>query len=139
MSESRRWILALFTVAFLVARVTGAHLHLCLDGSEPLAQLHVSDVGEVDHHRSAEHALPDHHGAVSADLHSESHDDVDVDALGNALAKAAKLDLPVIALLAWCLALLYVAFVRQPVPAIVRQPDRPPPRFIRPPLRAPPV
>jgi hypothetical protein len=139
MSVSRRWILALFTVAFLVARVTGAHLHLCLDGSEPLAQLHVSDVSEVDHHHAAEHSLPDPHGAVGADVHSDSHDDVDVDALGNVVAKAAKLDLPVIALLAWCLAFVYVAFVRQSVPAIVRQPEHPPPRYLRPLLRAPPV
>lgn len=137
MSASRRWILALFTVAFLMARLTGAHLHLCLDGSEPLAQLHVADSAAMDHH----------HSAVSEVVHSGSHldagphddVDVDVDGLGNALAKVAKLDLPVIALLAWCLALIYVAFVRQPVPAVFRQPDRPPPRYLRPLLRAPPV
>ncbi len=140
MSVSRRWLIALFTVAFLVARLTGAHLHLCLDGSEPLAQLHVSDTTETDHYHLADHHHPaDHNEVVGEAAHSGDHDDVDVDALGNALAKVFKVDLPTIALLAWCFAFLCIAFMRLPVPTFVRQPERPPLRYLRPLLRGPPV
>ena len=123
MHASQRWVIALFTVAFLLARLTGAHLHLCLDGNEPLAQLHVSDNAEVDHH----------HGDT------QSHEDVDVDALGNALAKVAKLDLPVLAILALCFALLCIVAMRLPAQVALRQPPRGPPRYVRPLLRAPPA
>jgi hypothetical protein len=125
MYASRRWVIALFTVAFLIARVTGAHLHLCLDGSEPLAQLHVSDAAEVDHHHDTGTAEP--------------HDDVDVDALGNVVAKAVKLDLSLIALLACCLALFFILGLPQPVAAPDPRPPRPPPRYLRPLLRGPPA
>ena len=134
MSVSRRWLIALFTVAFLVARLTGAHLHLCLDGSEPLAQLHVSDTAETDHYH-----LIDHHGVASEAVHSGTHDDVDVDALGSLLAKVFKVDLSTAALLALCFAFLRIAVRRLPAPEFVRQPERPPPRYLRPLLRGPPV
>jgi hypothetical protein len=134
MSVSRRWLIALFTVAFLVARLTGAHLHLCLDGSEPLAQLHVADTAETDHYH-----LVDHHEAASEAVHSGTHDDVDVDALGSVLAKVFKVDLTMAALVAWCFAFLWIAFVRVPPPAFARQPERPSPRYLRPLLRGPPA
>jgi hypothetical protein len=123
MYARRRWVLVFFMVAFLVARLTGAHLHLCLDGSEPLAQLHVSDTAEVGHHP--------HEDA--------SHDDVDVDVLGEVVAKVAKVDTPGVALVAWCLALFFVAVVLQPVRFTALTPPLRPPRFLRPLLRAPPV
>jgi hypothetical protein len=130
MHASRRWIIGFALVAFVIARLTGAHLHMCFDGSEPLAQLHVSDTAGVDHHA----AESDHHAAVS-----QTHDDVDVDMLGSVLAKNAKFDLPAIVLAASCLALIYVAVVRQPVPTNVWQPPPRPPRYLRPLLRGPPV
>jgi len=123
MHTARRWVIALFLVAFFVARLTGAHLHLCLDGSEPPAQLHVSDSAEVGHH------IDD----------AQSHDDVDVDALGSVLAKVAKLDLPAITLTAWCLALLFVVVMRQPASVAVRRSPHRPSRYLRPLLRAPPA
>jgi hypothetical protein len=138
MHPSRRWIIGFALVAFIVARLTGAHLHMCFDGSEPLAQLHVSDTAGVDHHADES----DHHHIASVDhpsVATQAHEDVDVDMLGSMLAKNAKFDLPVIALAAWCLAFFYVAVVRQPVPTNVRQPPRRPPRYLRPLLRGPPV
>ncbi len=134
MSVSRRWLIAWFTVAFLVARLTGAHLHLCLDGSEPLAQLHVADTTETDHYH-----LLDHHEAAGEAAHSGNHDDVDVDALGSLLAKVFKVDLSTAALLALCFVLLRIVVIRLPVPVLVRQPERIPPRFLRPLLRGPPA
>lgn len=123
MYASRRWVLLPFIVAFLVARLTGAHLHLCFDGSEPLAQLHVSDSAELDHHSDE----------------PQGHDDVDVDALGSVVAKLAKLDLPAVALVAWCLALLVLVVTRQPARQSFHRPPHRPPRFLRPLLRAPPA
>jgi hypothetical protein len=138
MYASRRWVIVLFTVAFLIARVTGAHLHLCLDGSEPLAQLHVSDTAEVDHHYHELGHDADHeagHGAVS----TEAHEDVDVDALGNVVAKGVKLDLSLIALLAFSLALIFVFALPQPARETNKWPPWRPPRYLRPLLRGPPV
>jgi hypothetical protein len=138
MYASRRWVIVLFTIAFLVARVTGAHLHLCLDGSEPLAQLHVSDTAEVDHH----YHEPGHdagHEAGHDGVGTQSHEDVDVDALGNVLAKVVKLDLSLIALLACSLALIFVFALPQPIPEPNTRSPWPPPRYLRPLLRGPPV
>src|SRR3546814_15570686 len=36
-------------VSVLVARVSGAHMHFCLDGSEPRASLHVMDGFDMRH------------------------------------------------------------------------------------------
>jgi hypothetical protein len=134
MYASRRWIIAVFVFAFVFARVTGAHLHLCLDGSEALAQLHVSDTAEVDHHP---HDHPVDHPDVE-DL-GPSHDDVDVDAVGNVVAKVAKLDSSLNAMLAWVFAFGVLLPARQPAPTYQAAPPRPPPRFLRPLLRGPPA
>jgi hypothetical protein len=144
MQTSRPWLIGFLIVAFVAARLTGAHLHMCFDGSEPLAQLHVSDTAGVDHHSDTlGHDAADlGHHVVEVDHHSlatDSHEDVDVDVLGNLLAKVAKLDLPALALVAWCLALLYVAVFRQPIRARLFHPPLPLPRFLRPLLRAPPA
>jgi hypothetical protein len=122
MRAFRGWIVGVFIFAFVVARVTGAHLHLCLDGAEPLAQLHVSDSADLDHH------------AIG-----QSHDDVDVDALGNVVAKIVKLDSSLNAMLAWVFAFGVLLPARQPAPAYPERPPGPPPRFFRPLLRGPPV
>jgi hypothetical protein len=138
MQASRRWIIGFALVAFVVARLTGAHLHMCFDGSEPLAQLHVSDTAGVDHHTDE---LDPHHIA-SVDHHAiatQTHEDLDVDMLDSMLAKNAKLDMPAIVLDAWSLTLIYVAAVRQPLPTNVAQPPLRPPRYLRPLLRAPPL
>jgi hypothetical protein len=134
MYASRRWIIAVFVFAFVVARVTGAHLHLCLDGTEPLAQLHVSDTAEIDHHPHEHHV--DHHD--DEDL-GQSHDDVDVDALGNVVGKVVKLDSSLNAMLAWVFAFGVLLPARQPAPVYQAAPPKPPPRFLRPVLRGPPV
>jgi hypothetical protein len=133
MYASRRWVIALFTVAFLIARVTGAHLHLCLDGSEPLTQLHVSNTAEVDHHHEVGHD-PDHDASGS-----QSHEDVDVDTLGNVVAKGVKLDLSLIALLAFSLTLLVRLGSPRPIRESSPRPPWPPPRYLRPLLRGPPA
>jgi hypothetical protein len=123
MYARRRWVIVFFVVAFLMARLTGAHLHLCFDGSEPPAQLHVSDDAEIHHHADD----------------PQSHDDLDVDVLDDVLAKVAKHDSTAVALVVWCLTLLLVAVVLQPARSAIWPPPLRPPRFLRPLLRAPPV
>ncbi|MBU0795316.1 MAG: hypothetical protein Q8L99_04110 [Polycyclovorans sp.] len=82
----RPWLLTLLCVMLLVARVGGAHLHLCFDGGEPPANLHLMDSGL---HHSEPGMTADHH-------------DVDVAVVGEVLAKVAKLglDLPILLLMA---------------------------------------
>lgn len=120
--HSRFTVLALMCVALLGARVGGAHLHLCLDGSEPPAALHIEG-GE--HH-------DDHHL-------SGTHDDVDVPLLAEALTKAGKtgFDLPALLLTVW----LTFLFLRRTVQPRVPLPFRLTAfsDFLRPPLRGPPL
>ena len=69
------WLLA---VALLPVRIANAHLHMCLDGQNPLVSYHVED-------------LPTHHGT---DAHGDGHSDRDIDASGATatLTKLNKLD-----------------------------------------------
>jgi hypothetical protein len=111
----------------LIASGLGAHIHLCFDGQEPESAMHVLDGNDhLDHH-------------LGQDEHGQSHNDVDVDVAGQALAKTFNQDeLPVLALLwAWLLPVpLKARFQRRP--ARRRSDTHRPPRFWRPLLRAPP-
>lgn len=48
------WVLAL---AFLTVRASDTHLHLCFDGQEPPASVHLADasVHNDEHHQAGEH------------------------------------------------------------------------------------
>lgn len=115
-------------MALLLAQSGGAHLHLCLDGSEPPVSLHLTDA----HHHA------DHHGGHHAS--GESHSDLDVPLAGDLLSKPAKLglDLPIIVLAA-----LWLALLARPLERL--RPRDPPRRFASsrhlrlPPLRGPPL
>ena len=114
-------LLTLACVAVLAGRIGGAHLHLCFDGSEPPASLHFNESGHPD----------DHH------LDS-AHDDLDISAIGEAIAKAGKvsLDLPALLFFAFLLCLLAPSQGRL---LLHRSPPRvATPAFLRPPLRGPP-
>jgi hypothetical protein len=123
-SPSRTLLLTLVCVALLVARIGGAHLHLCFDGSEPPASLHVLDVGL--------------HSGVSAD---SEHHDYDLMLGEQTLAKYGDHEIDLPALLLTALVLLLVvplarraAIVRSPAPRVrapssLHPPPRGPPRF----------
>lgn len=115
-------LLTLVCVALLFARLGGAHMHLCLDGSGPPASLHVTDAG---HHA-------DHHDGAA-------HDDRDVWLIGDALTQSGKLgmDLPLLLATFWLVILLFTRL--RPVPADPPRVADSPPRFCRPPLRGPPL
>jgi hypothetical protein len=112
-------------LAVLAPRIVGAHLHLCLDGSEPPLSYHVADSGI--HHA-------EEHGA------GESHSDRDMQVGGDVLAKKSTHDQDAAAL--WFVFALLL-FLLAPARRIVPTAD--PPRlrsvfsWLRPPLRGPPV
>jgi hypothetical protein len=114
------WIVAL---AMFGVRLGGIHLHLCFDGQEPPASLH------VEH----EHGHDDYH-------HSEgSHQDQDVDLLAQAFVKKA--DLSGLDVLGGVFAVVIVLPAGHgigPQPLTTHQPTGPP-HFVLPPLRGPPA
>jgi len=120
-----RACIALLCITILVMRVGGAHLHLCLDGSEPPVSVHLTDDAGLD---------ASHVGA------GKTHHDQDVSLSGEVLAKKldGALQLPVLLIAAVLLFLVPLVSV----PVVPR--DRTTlihsiPIFrIRPPLRAPP-
>ncbi len=83
-SVPRLRIVLLSTLVFLFAGVANvhAHVHLCLDGQEPPAAMHVDDPHDLDHH-------VDHHADEV-----DSHQDVDVDVPAQVVAKTLKVELP---------------------------------------------
>lgn len=121
---ARLCLVALVGASVLSVHVSGVHLHLCRDGQEPPATMHLADAGNHDEH----HAPAD-----------SEHSDVDV-GLDAGLAKAAKslTDLPALA------GPVADPFVLAAVHRAVWAPFGPAqsrvhPRFLRPPLRGPPL
>lgn len=115
------WLLALVLV---VARMGDAHLHLCFDGQEAPATVHVSEGAT-------------HHDAATD---SQDHNDKDVDAYGEVVAKKSG-DTDSWALAAVFLLLLLLPQARALLQAAAQTPPSAfrLPLFFRPPLRAPPL
>ena len=120
----QRWPSVLAITAVLFAGLTNAHahVHLCLDGQEPPASVHVVD--------NSNH-LHEHFGST------QGHDDLDLDVPNEALAKTLKYDSP--AIIATAIWTPVVATATLPPPVARSAPDpKPPPYFSRPPPRGPP-
>lgn len=121
---ANRLILALACLSLLLARLDGAHLHLCFDGNEPATSVHAMDDGYIDLHPEA----------------GTKHEDQDVSLVGSLLAKQDKANdlIPILALALVVLALVSQLVRRTPVPA--QSLLIPAPLFaFRPPLRGPPA
>jgi hypothetical protein len=120
----QRWpsVLAISAVLFAALANAHAHVHLCLDGQEPPASVHVVD--------SSNH-MHEHLGGT------KGHDDLDLDVPNQALAKTLKYDSPaIVAAMSWTLPPHETTFAP---PAPGRSPaPKPPPYFSRPPPRGPP-
>ena len=115
----------LAAVAVLFAGVTNAHahVHMCFDGQEPSASVHLVD------------GIDDLHG-VHGDQASQ-HDDVDVDLQDHAIAKTLKHDLAAVL----PIVLLTIALERpaaQAPPVYETPPAAPDRPYSHPQLRAPP-
>ncbi|MGH7292026.1 MAG: hypothetical protein ACREJT_12490 [Myxococcota bacterium] len=125
----RTILLTLLCVAVFVVRAGGAHLHLCFDGQEPPASLHVLD---IDIHEAGADANAD------AGM-SLPHEDLDVALAEQTLSKyKPALDLPLFLLAA--LALLLLAQPRRRAPVVRTAVARAlAPLFLRPPPRGPPL
>ena len=134
--SANRWTLAALCLALLVMRISGAHLHLCFDGSEPPLSYHVADSGvhHADEH-GHDHADAGHHAG-----HEQAHDDRDLDVGQDVLVKKPAGKDVTLAIIACALLLFLVPRPR----AFLRAASRAPPRFhspflLRPPLRGPPA
>jgi hypothetical protein len=118
-------MLVLVCVALLSTRLTGAHLHLCLDGSEPPASLHFNDGGHhIDHHVS------------------DQHHDVDVPVMADAMSKSGKTGAGLDLLLVLLAVFIWTWRGLNRTPPIRRDPQRSAAShapYLRPPLRGPPL
>lgn len=121
MSFLRAYPLTFCLALLLALRFGDAHLHLCFDGQEPAATMHVLDTG------------PEHSPAVSG-----THVDENIEMSADGLTKPSKLDIPPL-LVAGFLALLLI-FARPSVPGPRRVGGTLPsdPAGLRPPSRGPP-
>jgi hypothetical protein len=129
MIRSRLFVRACITllcITILVMRVGGAHLHLCMDGTEAPVSVHLSADAGLDN------------ASIGV---GKAHHDQDVSLSGEVLAKKMDTALQLPALLAGLIVLFFVPLL---VVTVVSR-DRtsllhPIPIFrIRPPLRGPPV
>jgi hypothetical protein len=120
----QRWPAVLAISAVLFAGLTNAHahVHLCLDGQEPPASVHVVD--------SSNH-LHEHFDGT------HGHDDFDLDVPNEALAKTLKYDSPAIVSTTFWTPVVAIAISPPPVAKSAPSP-KPPPYFSRPPPRGPP-
>ena len=129
MIHSRLFVRACITllcITILVMRVGGAHLHLCMDGSEPPVSVHLTaDMAQDE-------------GATSVD---QTHHDQDLSLSGEVLAKKSDGAPHLPMLLAIAVILFLIPLVRLPVVPRDRTSliHRIPIFRIRPPLRAPPL
>ena len=123
MAALRHWLVLLAGVAFLTASPMSTHVHLCFDGQEPPASLHLFDA-----------ALGDHHAGTS-----QPHNDVDLDVARQALAKALKSLPSWLALPPIMGAPFVLSFQSLPVRVERGHVTRAALHFLVPPLRAPPL
>ena len=125
--RSQLWVracLTLLCVAILVTRLSGAHLHLCFDGSEPPESVQLTAIASDE----------------SQDEARKPRHDLDVSLIGEALAKKLDSSLELPMLLPAAIVLFRLQAVGGPMIARHRiVPFIPIPAFrLRPPLRAPP-
>jgi hypothetical protein len=121
--SSLRWWIGALCLSLLLMRLSGAHLHLCFDGSEPPVSYHLVDSGI--HHG-------DEHGT------GEAHSDQDMPVAKDAAVKKSSAGDAALLFCALVLLLFLFAPGRQPRPAALpvfhgRHLSR-----LRPPLRGPP-
>jgi hypothetical protein len=132
---SRRWAwIASFAVLFAGVTNAHAHIHLCFDGQEPPASVHLSDAsGHHDGVRPADQLDGFGHYSDDAD-----HDDFDLDLANPVLAKTVKHDVTPIAPMWLKGAPIAPATSEAPAFALER-PSASTRTYLHPPLRAPPL
>lgn len=120
--------LLLWTVvlAVVAVRLTDTHLHLCFDGQEPPASVHLAD--------ASVHHDDDHDDGVA-------HADQDIDPFIGTLVKSDDDPQPLFALIVGTLLTIELLPPDRTVPALDREIPiaTDPPFYLRPPLRGPPA
>jgi len=116
-------LLWLVAIALVGVRTTGAHVHLCRDGDEPRASVHVIDDALCETSLGA----------------PKDHNDQDYDAVGDALAKKGCQDDALIPLAAACVVVAIVAPARVITERVTDAPAPKKLQLLRPPLRGPPA
>jgi hypothetical protein len=125
-SPTTRVLLAMAMLALLVVRIGDIHLHLCFDGQEAPASVHVNDASV---HHDGEHEPA-----------GEAHADNDVDPFLGTLVKKADLDAAFALIpLLLVLALLAPPLRTSPLRLFTAVPVLTSPFSLRPPLRGPPL
>jgi len=120
-----RVLLFLALACLIVARVNGTHLHLCFDGNEPRASIHLGEDGEADLHFGAQ----------------SPHDDLDISLVASVVVKhaSAGIDLlPALVAAIVLFGLLKTTAIRAPVARRIG-PTLTPTFELRPPPRGPPA
>jgi hypothetical protein len=115
--------ICVLAIAFLAMRTTSAHAHLCFDGNEPPASVHVADDFDAHH--------PSDHGT--------NHSDLDVDLTDTVVKKSNSdrtFDLPFVVRTALVQPPLIRTALPRPPSLIAGTVNAP---RMRPPLRAPPL
>src|SRR3546814_17348652 len=115
-------LLTLLCVSVLVARVSGAHMHFCLDGSEPRASLHVLDGFDMRHDAGMD----------------APHDDVDILLGEQTLSKSGQSSVDLRRLLIATLCLLRLRPKRREPIVLLVVTDHRAAAHLRPPTRGPP-
>jgi hypothetical protein len=113
------WLLC---AALFALRVGDAHIHLCMDGSEPPVSIHLAD-DRLDHH---------------SDSAQIQHHDQDFSFSDGFLKYSAKVVLATVESFVLLLCIAHRVLFRQPRATIFFIASAPP-FFLRPPLRGPPV
>jgi hypothetical protein len=121
-SQARLALFAVLCTVVLLPRLGGPHLHLCLDGSAPPVALHLSDTAGNELNSGTD----------------DGHNDHTVDVSNPILGKVWPPGLDG-ALLLIVVVLLGLACQALLLPWLRTIPVRGSPRFLRPPLRAPPA
>jgi hypothetical protein len=125
-SRYSRWVLWSLALAVFTVRASDTHLHLCFDGREAPAAVHLADgsVHNDEHHQEGEH-----------------HADKDVDPFVGLLLKSVGTD-PDVALPTTIVALVLLLPPAPDAMPVATDPVRlaaGPPFHLRPPLRGPPA
>lgn len=121
LKPTTRLLLMLMCVLAIGLRVSGAHVHLCLDGGETPSALHLQLEGDLHHAEG-------------------SHNDIDVNLAGQPLVKNTGADLDPLFVIAFVHGLVTLPPGRiAPSWRQLNLVDIRPSPFLRPPLRGPPT
>lgn len=132
-------MLASWAILFSGLTNAHAHVHLCFDGQEAPASVHLVDGKDHSHHSQHSHHSRHSHDSQGDSEHAEDHDDLDVDVPNPALAKTVKYDdlAAIVTLTGWAASFGAPKCVAPTSGTGIIATPHPP--FSRPPLRAPPL